>query len=254
MHMFDDDTVKKTSNDLIGELEEVRGDVKKLEHKAEKIEEEILDAEEAVWRQASQQESEVDKMMLEQRLQMRSSLFSYVSEFIKIALLALAIILPVRYFLIKPFYVNGASMEPSYYDHEYLIVDEISYRLNGPERGDVVVFHYPQNHSEYFIKRIIGLPEERVVIAGGGVTIYNSAHPEGVALKEPYLQAGTQTAMDTDIMLKAGEYFVLGDNRSRSLDSRRFGPVRRDEVVGRAWLRGWPPDRAGTLERHEFDF
>lgn len=175
-------------------------------------------------------------------------------EIIKVALISLAIILPVRYFLIKPFYVNGASMEPNYYDHEYLIIDEISYRFNAPARGEVVVFRYPGDPKQYFIKRVIGLPGERIVLRDGVVTVFNQFYPEGMVVDEPYLQSGEVTAGEADKILGTDEYFVLGDNRHASLDSRRFGPIHKSAIVGRTWLRGWPLDRVGVLIHHDFSF
>src|SRR5665811_1655226 len=99
--------------------------------------------------------------------------FLFVWEIVKVVSISLAIILPVRYYLIQPFYVKGASMEPNFHDQEYLIVDEISYRFKAPERGQVIVFRYPRNPQEYFIKRVIGLPNEDVQIRDGQVVIYN---------------------------------------------------------------------------------
>jgi len=200
-------------------------------------------------------ESEVEKMMHEASHDETPAggAVVFVGEMIKITLIALAIILPVRYFLIKPFYVNGASMEPSYFNKEYLIIDEITYRFNAPERGDVVVFRYPEDHTQFFIKRIIGLPGERVVIKDGVITIYNSTKPEGGLINEPYLSPDAYTAGDTDITLDEDEYYVLGDNRSASLDSRRFGPLTFEEIIGKTWLRGWPPDRVGVISEPIFD-
>src|SRR5680860_453257 len=100
--------------------------------------------------------------------------FIFVWEIIKVVSISLAIILPIRYFLIQPFYVKGASMEPNFHDREYLIVDEISYRFREPARGDVIVFRYPENPEEYFIKRIIGLPGESLEIMNGGVYLYTT--------------------------------------------------------------------------------
>ncbi len=166
-------------------------------------------------------------------------------ELLKVAVLAGATILLIRYFLFKPFYVKGASMEPNFFDKEYLIVDELSYRFRAPERGEVVVFKYPQNQKEFFLKRIIGLPGERVKISEGRVTIYNQAHPEGVVLDESYLPSDLLTSGDrTFVPLNDNQYFVLGDNRSNSYDSRRFGAVDKSLVIGRVLLRGWPLDRA----------
>lgn len=181
-------------------------------------------------------------------------ILGYIKEMIKVGLLALVIILPVRYFLIKPFYVNGASMEPNYYNHEYLIIDEISFRFREPSRGQVLVFHYPGDESQYFIKRLIGLPGERVVVADGHITIYNQANPAGQTLSEPYLPPDRITAGGVDMTLGADDFFVLGDNRNASLDSRRFGAVKRSEIVGRTWLRGWPLDRVGVLQEYKFGF
>lgn len=167
----------------------------------------------------------------------------FVFEFLKVVIIAGAIILAVRYFIFKPFYVKGASMEPNFYDREYLIIDEITYRYHEPARGEVIVFHYPANPKEYFLKRIIGLPGERVKISGGKVTIYNTVHPEGVILDESYLPADLATLGEKTFPLDNKQYFVLGDNRMNSFDSRSFGPIDKGEIVGRAWLRGWPVTR-----------
>lgn len=183
-----------------------------------------------------------------------AGILSMVWELIRVTLIALAIILPVRYFLIKPFYVNGASMEPNYFDKEYLIIDEISYRFELPARGEVIVFHYPADPKQYFIKRVVGLPGERVVVKNNQVTIYNQTNPNGIIINEPYLAVGEPTAGESDVTLGTDEFFVLGDNRHASLDSRRFGPIKKDSIVGRTWLRGWPLDRIGVLIQHEFNF
>lgn len=177
----------------------------------------------------------------------------FIIELIKIGLLAALTIGLIRYFLFKPFYVKGASMEPNFYDHEYLIVDELSYRFRAPERGEVVVFRYPGNPQEYFLKRVIGLPGERVKISEGHVTIYNSAHPEGVAVEESYLPKDLSTIGEEITTLSDKEYFVLGDNRPNSYDSRRFGPINYDAIVGRAWFRGWPVSRIQTFTTPGFN-
>jgi len=166
-----------------------------------------------------------------------------IFELIQVAAISLAIIIPVRYFLIQPFYVKGASMEPNFFDHEYLIIDEISYRFSEPERGDIVVFRYPRDPSQFFIKRIIAMPEETVEIAGGQIKIFNADNPNGFVLPENEYLDQVFTATTRSVTLKADEYFVLGDNRIQSLDSRYFGPINRYDVVGRVWLRGWPLDR-----------
>ncbi len=165
--------------------------------------------------------------------------------------ISLAIIIPVRYFLIQPFYVKGASMESTFHDHEYLIIDEISYRFHPIVRGDVVVFRYPLDPQEYFIKRVIGLPGESVQIKDGQVIIYNEQNPGGLVLKENYLDVSAPTYSNNDnkVALGADEYFVLGDNRTASKDSRAFGPVNRSFITGHVWLRGWPFNRAAIFNK-----
>ncbi len=174
----------------------------------------------------------------------KQTALGFVFELVQVVAISLAIIIPVRYFLVQPFYVKGASMEPNFFDHEYLIIDEISYRFHTPERGDIVVFRYPNDPKQYFIKRVIGLPGETVEIAGGQVKVFNAAHPNGQMLDEqPYLDPSVFTATTRTVTLKNDEYFVLGDNRPASLDSRYFGAVNKSFVVGKVWLRGWPLDR-----------
>ncbi len=173
----------------------------------------------------------------------------FAVELIEIVVISLAIILPIRYFLIQPFYVKGASMEPTFDDHEYLIIDEISYRFRRPERGEVVVFRYPLDPRQYFIKRIIGLPGERVSVADNRVKISNASSPDGFTLDETYLGPGAVTLGDRAVTLGDDEYFVLGDNRASSLDSRTFGPLPKKYITGRVWIRGWPFDRIAVFDR-----
>ena len=178
----------------------------------------------------------------------------FLLELIKIAVMAGVTIGLVRYFLFKPFYVKGASMEPNFYEREYLIIDELSYRFREPHRGEVIVFRYPENHKEYFLKRIVGLPGERVKVAEGQITIYNSTYPEGVPIAESYLPKNLLTVGEKNTVLGENQFFVLGDNRPNSYDSRRFGPIDKSAIVGRAWLRGWPFARAQTFTAPVFNF
>lgn len=178
----------------------------------------------------------------------------FLLEMVKIMVLAGITIGLVRYFLFKPFYVKGASMEPNFKEHEYLIIDELSYRFREPARGEVVVFKYPENpEKEYFLKRIIALSGETVKIAEGRVTIYNKAHPEGVVIKEAYLPKDLQTLGERVTVVEENQFFVLGDNRPNSYDSRRFGTVERSLIVGRAWFRGWPFNKVSILETPNFE-
>ena len=159
--------------------------------------------------------------------------------------ISLAIIIPVRYYLIQPFFVRGASMMPNFDSGQYLVVDEISYRLDEPKRGEVIVFRYPLDTSQYYIKRIVGLPGETVKIGNNQVIIYNQDNPEGKILDESdYLTVSSITWGRVKLELGPDEYFVLGDNRSASSDSRQWGVLEEDNIVGRVWLRVWPFDLA----------
>ena len=170
----------------------------------------------------------------------------FVAEIVQIAVLALAIILPVRYFLVQPFVVKGASMEPNFYDNEYLIIDELTFRFRQPERGEIVVFRPPQHEDQYYIKRVIGLPGETVEIRNGVITIYNDTYLNGFTLEEPYITEITEGRIHRP--LGPDEYYLLGDNRDASLDSRYFGPVNISEFIGRVWVRGLPLDRVSTFD------
>ncbi len=132
-------------------------------------------------------------------------------------------------------------MEPTFLNNDYLIVDELSYRLNDPKRGDVVIFKYQaedDGKQKYFIKRIIGLPGETVDIRNGVVTIFNTENPQGLILNEEYIKELPTNFMS--ISLENDKYFVMGDNRAVSYDSRSWGPLGKDEIVGKAFLRLLP--------------
>ncbi len=172
-------------------------------------------------------------------------LFSW--EIFKIFVISLAIILPIRYFLIQPFFVKGASMEPNFDDGQYLIIDELSYRLRESSRGEVVVFRYPANPKEFFIKRIIGLPGETIELSDSSITIKNKENPDGFILDESSYLQRPGNYDDYKITLKNDEFFVMGDNRPASFDSRRFGPVQKKYLIGRTWLRAWPFSQAGVM-------
>lgn len=170
----------------------------------------------------------------------KNSALSFILEVVKIVVIAVAIVIPIRFFVIQPFFVRGDSMYPTLLNSDYLMVDEISYELSQPQRGDIIIFKFPQDPREYYVKRIIGLPGETVTVRDGQVSIVNTAHPEGFTLQESYLDSNLKTPGDKTVTLRDDEYFVMGDNRTRSSDSRAFGPVPRRYIVGRAWLRAWP--------------
>lgn len=160
-------------------------------------------------------------------------------ETFRFLLIALAIVIPIRVYVAQPFIVSGASMDPTFKDRQYLIVDELSYHIGEPARGDVAIFRYPKNPKQYFIKRVIGLPGETVHINNDGKVLIKDKDGNVVlALKEPYVEHPKDGV--TERSLKAGEYFMMGDNRGGSFDSRAWGPVDRDLMVGKAFLRIFP--------------
>ncbi len=177
------------------------------------------------------------------------SFLLFIFDLLKLVIIAFLIVWPIHKFVFQPFYVIGPSMEPNFYDKDYLIIDKFSYHFDKPERGEVVVFHSPNNEKNYLIKRVIGLPGERVVIKNDEVKIYNNENSNGFTLDEHYLNAGTQTRGKIDVRLSPGEYYLLGDNRNMSLDSRSFGPVKRERIIGNAWIRGWPLEEAGFIKK-----
>lgn len=181
----------------------------------------------------------------------------FVLEIIKIFLLALVIIIPIRVFLFQPFFVQGASMEPNFENNQYLIVNEFGYKKTDVGIGEknfftvepfkdlarkqVVVFRYPKNPSQFFIKRVIGLPGEKVEVKNGKVTIYNSENPDGFVLDEKdYIPGAVKTTGEISTLLGDDEYFVMGDNRMFSSDSRSWGPVPGENITGEAFIRAWP--------------
>ncbi len=159
-------------------------------------------------------------------------------ELMRFAIIAVAIVIPIRIFIAQPFIVSGSSMVPTFEDGQYLIVDEISYRLDNPQRDDVVILRYPNDTTKFFIKRIIGLPNETVDIQGSEVTITNKQHPEGFKLDQSYIKNAAND--NKHIELGDDEYFVMGDNRTASYDSRYWGAVPRKLLVGKAFLRLLP--------------
>lgn len=153
----------------------------------------------------------------------------------------------VYFFLMQPHQVRGNSMFPNFKDGEYLLTDKISYRLSNPKRGDVIVFEAPPNKREDFIKRIIGLPGEKVSIREGKVLVGSRELAESYLPSSFSTQPGTFLEEGRTIELKSNEYFVSGDNRNYSSDSRMWGPIKRDSIIGRAFFVYWPPQQMGVI-------
>jgi signal peptidase I len=159
-----------------------------------------------------------------------------------LALLIVVVVIPIRMFVVSPFVVDGESMHPTFENLDYLIVDELVYDFHAPQRGDVIVFRYPGDPSIFYIKRIIGLPGETVAINQGVVTITTAAG-QTFTLSEPYVVDQDVTYTKT-VTLGTGQYFVMGDNRPNSSDSRVWGPLPRQNIIGRVDLRLLPVSRA----------
>ncbi|MBI4028921.1 MAG: signal peptidase I [Candidatus Blackburnbacteria bacterium] len=170
-----------------------------------------------------------------------------ILDLLQTVVLAFAIFLIVYLFLVQPHQVRGESMYPNFDDKEYLLTDKLSYRFGQPGRGDIVIFAAPPVPTEDYIKRITALPGDKVMIKDNLVFVNNQP------LKEDYLPPGVVTSPGPfmpegkEIIVGKNEYIVLGDNRPSSSDSRRWGPVKRDKIVGRAWFAYWPPNKVGVV-------
>lgn len=163
------------------------------------------------------------------------------------AVIALAIILPIRFFVAQPFIVDGSSMDPTFATNQYLIVDELSYRFEPISRGDVVIFKYPNDTSKFFIKRIIGLPGETIQIEGTKVLIKNKTNPQGFTLTEDYIDPANFVSNHILTTLSNNQYFVMGDNRGASFDSRAWGPLDEKYIIGRPLVRLFPLNKISFL-------
>ncbi len=159
-------------------------------------------------------------------------------EFIKYAIIALLIVVPFRIFIAQPYIVSGSSMDPTFKDGDYLIVDQLSKRFKEIDRESVVIIRYPKNPSKFFIKRLIGFPNEKISIREGRVTIYNEKNPEGITLEGEYVFYGKKENISFE--LGNDEYFVLGDNRAGSSDSRIWGSLPKRNIIGKPILRLFP--------------
>ncbi len=166
-----------------------------------------------------------------------------LDDVIKFALIALLIVVPLRWFVAQPFVVRGASMEPIFENGEYLIVDQLTYRFEEPKRGDVIIMRYPKDPDVFFIKRIIGLPGETVELQGKLVIIRRGATEEPITLDESFISEDRMRDEYGTYALGDKEYFVMGDNRIESSDSRSWGSLPRANIVGRPLVRLFPPTR-----------
>ena len=172
---------------------------------------------------------------------------NFFKEILKASIIALIIVIPIRFYVAQPFIVSGASMSPTFESGHYLVVDQLSYRFEEPQRGDVIIFKYPRDTSKFFIKRIVGLPGETLKLKASSLTIVNSMHPDGFVFEEPYISKSNQISGTFSVELGDNQYFVMGDNRSQSSDSRLWGPLQRNLIVGQAFFRIFPIRKASVL-------
>jgi len=175
------------------------------------------------------------------------SALNFFFDFLETIVVALSVFVVIYLFIVQPHEVKGSSMEPSFQNNEYIITDKISYRFSDPQRGDVIIFKAPLNPDVDYIKRIIGLPGERIKISLGKVYV------NGKQLTESYLADNTpifpggfmQEGVEVEVM--ENHYFVMGDNRPHSQDSREFGPISRKLIIGKAIFRYWPINEFGVI-------
>ncbi len=184
----------------------------------------------------------------------KSSIWSTIVDIIETIVVAAAIFIVVYLFLLQPHQVKGASMEPNFHDGEYILTDKITYRFGEPQRGDVVIFKSPTNPDVDFIKRIVALPGERIEIKNNKVIIFNNQNPDGITLSEPYeimepIAGGSHLREGKIVKVPVGNYFVFGDNRTHSFDSREWGPLKKSEIIGKAWVRYWPLSKISLIKR-----
>ena len=178
----------------------------------------------------------------------KQSLKSGAWEFVRFAVVVIVVVVIVRVFIAQPFVVSGTSMIPTFQNSNYLIVDELTYDFHPPQRGDVIVFHPPIAGDEgtYFIKRVIGLPGDTITIKDSVVSITNAQHPSGEVITEPYITPDA-AGDNFSVTVPAGEYFVMGDNRPASFDSRKWGLLPAKNITGRVLLRLFPFGEMGAL-------
>lgn len=174
----------------------------------------------------------------------------FIWDLVKVFVIAFVLVwLILRPFVAEPFIVSGSSMVPNFHDKDYLIVQKWDYRFSIPQRGDVIVFKYPKDTTQYFIKRVIGLPGEKVRVEQGHVYITNDSHPDGFELKESFINNQPITFGNPEtVVLKADEYYVLGDNRLQSSDSRVWGILPKKDIVGKVWVRILPFSKFGFIK------
>jgi signal peptidase I len=200
-------------------------------------------------------EGALDRRFGKQRKQAK---LSVVAEMLRTVLFVFILASLLRFFIVQPYIVEGSSMVPRFTNNDYLVVDKISYRFGEPQRGDIIVFRYPAQPAINYVKRIIALPGERIKIERNQVTIYNKENPEGFVLNEKlYLADNVQTVITgssagRELMVPEGQYYVMGDNRPASSDSREWGNLERKNIIGRVFLQAFPIEHFSVIEHARY--
>lgn len=189
-------------------------------------------------------------------------LIQFIAELIRTVVIVVVLAFLIRQFVMQPYIVDGSSMYPVLHNNDYLLVDKIGYKIKDPQRGDIIVFKYPNNTSVYYVKRIIGLPGEKVRIENGAVYIFNTANPSGLKLDEPYTNGVNNTFVKanetvdnqpiTEFTVPENNYFVMGDNRTGSSDSREWGFLNNDKIIGKVFVQAFPFNRAAVIEHARY--
>lgn len=185
---------------------------------------------------------------------MFSRLGSFFLDILEVVVFAIGIFFFVYLLIMRPHKIKGMSMYPNYPDAEYLLTQKVTYYLHPPKRGDVVVFTPPVDNQEEFIKRIIGLPGEKIKVTNGKVYINDQLLPESYLSSDLYTSGGNFLADGDEYTVPEGQYFVMGDNRPNSSDSRSWGPIAKSAITGKAWFIYWPPKSVGTAQAVSYTF
>lgn len=180
--------------------------------------------------------------------------FSVILEFVITVVIIFAVSFVIRMFVLQPFVVEGQSMEPNFHNQEYLLAEKITKYFTDYKRGDVIIFKSPSEDIN-LIKRIIGLPGEKVVVEDGKISIYKNPYsPKATLVEEDYiLPDESQNQEPIEVTLEKNQYFVFGDNRTNSVDSRSFGPISKDNIIGKVWLTAFPITNLQLFKTPEYN-
>ena len=186
---------------------------------------------------------------------MFSRLGAFFLDLLQVIVFAVAIFLFVYLLILQPHKIKGHSMDPNFDDGEFILTDKVSYRFGKPGRGDVIVFKAPPDYQEEYIKRIIGLPGDHIMVKENRIYVNGKLIDETSYLDPSVpVTGGSFTVEGREVAIPEGQYLFMGDNRPNSYDGRNFGPITKDKITGKAWLSYWPPKKAGLIEEKVYTF